>query len=349
MYVCINLPLSGGGIRGLFSVQMMIELSKYLHDEFRNYFDWICGTSTGALIASLLAKGNNLHTIRKLYFQFKDQIMIGKRPYNENKLELLFKNEFDDNVRMCDLLNRYGKHVLFYGTLVTHRPPTLRIFRSYSYPCVKENSKSIIYFKVWKALRASTAAPLYFKSYKPYIDGGLLANNPTLDSLVEFFRYQSSIRKCNIQRTEDKLVESKLKVVLSFGNGHEEAQLKDLSDIYNRLNSVFDVSSMFHFRELIHIHKLWPLGDQIKFRMTNCNEHIVARSENWCSACNILFFRINPLLSKKVFLDETNILKLINGLWDVKVYAFQKAMELKQLAQVIDRLMDASSFSSSSK
>lgn len=38
---------------------------------------------------------------------------------------------------------------------------------------------------MWKAARASGAAPTYFKTMGRFVDGGLVANNPTLDVLAE--------------------------------------------------------------------------------------------------------------------------------------------------------------------
>lgn len=38
---------------------------------------------------------------------------------------------------------------------------------------------------VWKAARASGAAPSYFRACGPYLDGGLISNNPTMDLLTE--------------------------------------------------------------------------------------------------------------------------------------------------------------------
>ncbi len=38
---------------------------------------------------------------------------------------------------------------------------------------------------IWQAARASGAAPSYFRACGPYLDGGMIANNPTLDILTE--------------------------------------------------------------------------------------------------------------------------------------------------------------------
>ena len=42
---------------------------------------------------------------------------------------------------------------------------------------------------VWEAARASSAAPSYFKPKGKFVDGGVLANNPSLALLNEVFEY----------------------------------------------------------------------------------------------------------------------------------------------------------------
>ena len=47
---------------------------------------------------------------------------------------------------------------------------------------------------IWKAVRATGAAPYFFDSFGPFTDGGLLANNPTLEVMSEIIRI--NLAKC---------------------------------------------------------------------------------------------------------------------------------------------------------
>jgi len=42
---------------------------------------------------------------------------------------------------------------------------------------------------VWKAGRATSAAPVYFKHFGKYIDGGIKANNPSMSGLTRIHEY----------------------------------------------------------------------------------------------------------------------------------------------------------------
>lgn len=52
------LCLDGGGIRGLIIIQMLVALEAILECPILDCFDWVAGTSTGGVLALLLACGN---------------------------------------------------------------------------------------------------------------------------------------------------------------------------------------------------------------------------------------------------------------------------------------------------
>src|SRR5690242_19160178 len=69
------LALDGGGIRGLITVEILAEIEHVLRERLgkgpdfvlADYFDYVAGTSTGAVIASCLSLGMSVETIRMFY------------------------------------------------------------------------------------------------------------------------------------------------------------------------------------------------------------------------------------------------------------------------------------------
>ena len=47
---------------------------------------------------------------------------------------------------------------------------------------------------VWRAARGTGAAPSFFRAMGAFLDGGLIANNPTLDVLTDIHKYNRSVR-----------------------------------------------------------------------------------------------------------------------------------------------------------
>lgn len=75
--------------------------------------------------------------------------------------------------------------------LVDRRPADLHIFRNYLSPnsmmgveeaCCQDLENQY----VWETAKVTGAAPSYFRlDHNQFVDGGLIANNPTLDALTE--------------------------------------------------------------------------------------------------------------------------------------------------------------------
>lgn len=61
------LSLDGGGAKGFYTLGVLMEIEGMLNAPLYERFDLIFGTSTGAIIAALLALGHTVEEITKLY------------------------------------------------------------------------------------------------------------------------------------------------------------------------------------------------------------------------------------------------------------------------------------------
>src|SRR6478609_4961366 len=69
------LALDGGGIRGIIAIEVLAEVERVLQDKLgagddftlAQYFDYVAGTSTGAVIATCLSLGMRVDEIRTFY------------------------------------------------------------------------------------------------------------------------------------------------------------------------------------------------------------------------------------------------------------------------------------------
>lgn len=238
------ISMDGGGVKGLISIQIMHELQKLLKHKFHEYFQWMSGTSTGSILAVALAQGKDMKFMRSIYFKFKDEVLKGHRPYDSTLLEKLLKMNYGEKTKMYDLLTEHHKFVVIPATMVDRKPPQLHLFRSFKSADelldMQYNANSAAVNKtsgfqkveqpkdqlVWKAVRASSAAPSYFTACDQFIDGGILANNPTMDMLVEFQRYNHVMQLKN--RTSEM---RQINLVLSLGTGNSQPEPFSLNEV----------------------------------------------------------------------------------------------------------------------
>ena len=176
------LAFDGGGIKGALSVEILNRIcSKY--PNFLDEVDLFTGTSTGSIIASLLAKEVSINEISNLYSNptakkiFSPSHFNLFRPkFNNINLKNIISNYFDDNLKVGDLkkfifipafhvkgLNKNTWEPIFFNNL--SKNPTCD-------------------FSIKDTILSSSAAPTYFPSYKGFVDGGVIANSPTAISLL---------------------------------------------------------------------------------------------------------------------------------------------------------------------
>ena len=89
------LACDGGGIRGIISVEILAQIEADLRASsgkpnlvLADYFDYVAGTSTGAIIATLVALGFSMDDIRDFY------IKSGAEMFEKAKLWERFRTKF---------------------------------------------------------------------------------------------------------------------------------------------------------------------------------------------------------------------------------------------------------------
>jgi uncharacterized protein len=203
------LSLDGGGIRGALTLgylKKIEDILKVKHPEkkdFRlsDYFDLIGGTSTGAIIASLLALGKTVDEIVELYMDLGNKIFGDKRKWwNPLQTFRWLKANYNYEGMAEGLKFALGEDTTIGSDeiktglcVVAKRADTNSIWPIINHPRGKYYSKNKDLL-LWKVVRASTAAPTYFapqlmdvseNQTAAFIDGGLsMANNPALTLLM---------------------------------------------------------------------------------------------------------------------------------------------------------------------
>ena len=68
------LSIDGGGIKGLYSSTIIERLENKFNCQISDYFDMLCGTSTGGLIALALSLGKPATEISDFYIKYGKEI-----------------------------------------------------------------------------------------------------------------------------------------------------------------------------------------------------------------------------------------------------------------------------------
>jgi predicted acylesterase/phospholipase RssA len=245
------LALDGGGIRGILTLEILAKMENDLrkkfggNDSFRlaDYFDYIGGTSTGAIIAAGLSIGMSVQELLTFYKtkgkdMFDKNLLIKrwKALYESGPLLEMLKSTFGEDT---DLLVRKGKYRSLL-LVVTMNRTTDSPWPISNNPKAKYNDESRpdcnARIKLYQLVRASTAAPVYFPpetmEWDPkdpektfvFVDGGVTPyNNP---SFLMYRMATDPAYNLNWEKGEDKLL------IVSVGTGAAptEGDYKNLLD-----------------------------------------------------------------------------------------------------------------------
>src|SRR6185436_5336792 len=169
------LALDGGGIRGVLTLQVLIRMEELLAEKsgqgknFRlcNYFDYIGGTSTGAIIAAGLAIGKSARFLSEFYQEvgpamFEKAFILQrlKHLYKSEPLTEKLKDVFGaDTTLRSDTLKCLLLVVTRNVTTDSPWPISSNPYAKYNDPSRPDDNRNI---PLWQLVRASTAAPVFF-------------------------------------------------------------------------------------------------------------------------------------------------------------------------------------------
>jgi patatin-like phospholipase/acyl hydrolase len=187
------LALDGGGIRGLVSLALLKRLEDKIPSILTNV-DLFAGTSTGGIIALGLASGRSIDEMISLYQDngaliFDDSFLrdirdiggIAGAKYDSADLEKLL-----DGIFSGKSLKDLPKRVLIPSFNLDNQDPneskrtwSPKFFHNFPGPDSDGD-------KLVRDVALSTsAAPTYFPSHGTFIDGGVVANNPSMAALAQ--------------------------------------------------------------------------------------------------------------------------------------------------------------------
>ena len=248
------LTIDGGGIRGLLALGMLERIEQQLRQATSNpnlllceYFDYISGTSTGAILATALATGMSTAEIRPFYLECSQEIFkkasISKRLY--------FKYQSESITRI--LKDTFGETTTFGSDkiktmlmMVMRNASTGSPWLMSNNPKALFNNKSLpdcnLDLPLWQLIRASTAAPSFFEPESitlgetifHFVDGGITPyNNPSFQT---FLMATLEPYKMQWQTGENKML------IVSVGTGNvpeikKELNIKDMHLAYTAVQT----------------------------------------------------------------------------------------------------------------
>lgn len=323
------LCLDGGGIRGLVLVQMLLEIEQLSQTPIHFLFDWVAGTSTGGILALGIGSGKTMKQCMCLYLKMKNLAFNGSRPYASDPLENVLKENLGEYTVMSEI-----KHpkIMVSAVMADRKPVDLHFFRNYKTasdilnittpstnrripPPTPENQL------IWRAARATGAAPSYFRAFGRFLDGGLIANNPTLDAMTEIHEYNMALHSIN--RKNEAVP---LSIVVSLGTGLPPVtELKDI-DVF-RPDSIWDTAKLAY--------GISAIGNLLVDQATLADGRVVDRARAWCSMIGVPYFRFNPQMSVDLAMDEKMDAPLINMMWETKAYMYQNRNKVIEMVNLL--------------
>jgi hypothetical protein len=191
----IIISLDGGGMRGILTLQLLKKMEEIAGIPCYKFCDMVAGTSTGAIIAGMIAFGKTAAEIEKLYIEFVTKVFLkngflanrflNPPAYNKKNYRAALKNLLSDTT-MEQAHTQTGLDIMITAKDVSDNEETF-------FTCFENNGQINGTYKtalLRSVMEATMSAPTYFHSLERFIDGGTTTfNNPSAAALLEAVRY----------------------------------------------------------------------------------------------------------------------------------------------------------------
>jgi len=188
--LCRVLSLDGGGAKGFYTIGVLKEVEGMLKCPLYECFDVIFGTSTGSIIATLLALGYEVDEIHELYRKHVPAVMKPWRPSGKSAALKKLANDIYGEKTFSDVLTGIG----VVATKWAMETPI--IFKGSVEQAHGRKGTFVPGFgaQIGDAVRVSCSAYPFFSretlklsngDFVELADGGYCANNPSLYALAD--------------------------------------------------------------------------------------------------------------------------------------------------------------------
>ncbi|XP_011491970.1 calcium-independent phospholipase A2-gamma isoform X1 [Oryzias latipes] len=310
------LSIDGGGTRGVIPLEVLKMLEDKTGKKIHQLFDYICGVSTGAILAFMLGLARfSLEECADMYREISTKVFQQNRLvgtvkmgwshsyYNTETWENILKKELGNRVLINTSRDQQSPKVSAVSAVVNWgASPKAFVFRNYNHkPGSLSRYTGSSGHQMWQAVRASSAAPGYFQEFtlesNIHQDGGILMNNP-----------------CALAVHESRLLWPKhpFQCVLSLGTGRYD-----------------------------NTKRMPATSTSLKAKITNfissaTNTEGVHTLLDDLLAPNV-YFRFNPMLSAEVALDENRPGALEQLQRDTQYYLERNQLKAAKLCLVLGR------------
>jgi patatin-like phospholipase/acyl hydrolase len=254
-YKNIILQVDGGGIKGLmdaYAMYVIEENTGSIHNSVNTYY----GTSTGAIIAAMIANGMSARDILRFYIEEGPNIfhenflggLIDKPVFNPDKLMAML-NQMLGDLTFKQLLEQKGKHLTIITVEAQNRE---------TWFCTPESRPDM---RIADAVMGSTSVPIIFPPHEckegVFYDGFLgnfaSAAAEAADNAFDIHKWKA----------EDF-------ILLSFGTGtyYPNYSISKIKSMNKLENAKWMMSSL--------------VNGMVQYQVSLCEEMIIERNLNFC-------------------------------------------------------------------